>query len=74
MSARYRMGMVGTATSGIIFGGTATTSYLNNFYSYSVSGGATPPPPVSLRTLCLTQTAYDALAVKDPGTIYLITA
>ena len=71
--ARHSMGMVGTATSGIIFGGRSSAN-LNDFYSYSASGGATPPPPVSLRTLCLTQTAYDALAVKDSGTIYLITA
>ena len=40
ISARFSMGMVGTATSGIIFGGTAgSTTYFNDFYSYSVSGG-----------------------------------
>ena len=74
ISTRSSMGMVGTATSGIIFGGWSGTTRFNDFYSYSASGGTTPPPPISLRTLCLTQTAYDALAVKDPGTIYLITA
>ena len=38
--ARSYMGMAGSATSGIIFGGEHTdTTYLNDFYSYSVSGG-----------------------------------
>ena len=39
ISTRFRMGMVGTATSGIIFGGYDGTTRLNDFYSYSASGG-----------------------------------
>ena len=33
------MGLAGSATSGIIFGGLDRSSYYNDFYSYSVSGG-----------------------------------
>ena len=62
--------MVGNKDGGLIFGDSTSSA---NIYSFS-RGGTVAPPPVSLRTLCLTQTAYDALAVKDPGTIYLITA
>ena len=39
ISARQGMGMVGSATSGLIFGGHSGSAALNDFYSYSVSGG-----------------------------------
>ena len=73
---RYAMGMVGDVASGIIFGGqNSSTRHLNDFYSFDTSAPpvVTPPPPVMLRTLCLTQVQYDAISAKDPDTIYLIT-
>ena len=39
IAARSGMGMVGSETSGIIFGGLSGSSYLSDFYKYEVSGG-----------------------------------
>ncbi len=93
LSARTDMGMVGSATTGFVFGGFPLN---NDFFRYStttVSGGGTggitgvvagkglegggTSGAVTLDVenpiICLTQDAYDAISVKSPKTIYLVT-
>ena len=62
ISAREEMGMVGSETAGIIFGGWTGSADLSDFYSYSIAGG-------TVTLTALTKTGATIAGRRDMGMI-----